>query len=58
MAVTGKTDELVTIEPTIGLRVLLHWLAQPYFLPLTHLRQVDPELTTAATIAAAAAPIH
>jgi len=32
---SGKTiDDLVTIEPTTGLRVLPHWLAQPYFRPL------------------------
>ncbi|KAI6106706.1 dihydrouridine synthase-domain-containing protein [Pisolithus croceorrhizus] len=41
---TGKSiDELVTIEPTTGLKLLPHWLAQPYFRPLTHLRQVDLE---------------
>ncbi|EGN99640.1 hypothetical protein SERLA73DRAFT_134960 [Serpula lacrymans var. lacrymans S7.3] len=27
-------EELVTIEPTTGLKVLPHWLAQPYFRPL------------------------
>ncbi|KAI5998290.1 dihydrouridine synthase-domain-containing protein [Pisolithus albus] len=38
----GKSiDELVAIEPTSGLKVLPHWLAQPYFRPLTHLCQVD-----------------
>ncbi|KAG2033005.1 Dus-domain-containing protein [Suillus americanus] len=31
----GQTiDELITIEPTTGLRVLPHWLSQPYFRPL------------------------
>ncbi|KAI6140004.1 dihydrouridine synthase-domain-containing protein [Pisolithus tinctorius] len=42
---TGKTDELVTIEPTVGLRALPHWLAQPYFRPLPHTHQVDPKAT-------------
>ncbi|KAG1878419.1 dihydrouridine synthase-domain-containing protein [Suillus tomentosus] len=27
-------DDLITIEPTTGLRVLPHWLSQPYFRPL------------------------
>ncbi|KAG1842232.1 dihydrouridine synthase-domain-containing protein [Suillus subalutaceus] len=31
----GQTiDDLITIEPTTGLRVLPHWLSQPYFRPL------------------------
>ncbi|KAF4586615.1 hypothetical protein EYR40_010627 [Pleurotus pulmonarius] len=32
---SGKTwDELITVEPTTGLKILPHWLAQPYFRPL------------------------
>ncbi|KAG2364815.1 dihydrouridine synthase-domain-containing protein [Suillus spraguei] len=27
-------DDLITIEPTTGLRVLPHWLSQPYFRPI------------------------
>jgi len=27
-------EELVKIEPTLGLKILPHWLAQPYFRPL------------------------
>jgi len=27
-------DDLITIEPTTGLRLLPHWLAQPYFRPV------------------------
>ena len=26
-------EELITIEPTCGLSILPHWLAQPYFRP-------------------------
>ncbi|OAX37879.1 Dus-domain-containing protein [Rhizopogon vinicolor AM-OR11-026] len=35
-AMKGGTtiDDLITIEPTTGLRVLPHWLSQPYFRPL------------------------
>ncbi|EMD37012.1 hypothetical protein CERSUDRAFT_114910 [Gelatoporia subvermispora B] len=34
-AAGGKTlEELITYEPTTGLPVLPHWLAQPYFRPL------------------------
>lgn len=43
----GKSiDELVATESTSGLKVLPHWLAQPYFRPLTHLHQVDLEVNT------------
>lgn len=32
---SNKTiDDLIAIEPTTGLRVLPHWLAQPYFRPV------------------------
>ncbi|KAG9222018.1 hypothetical protein CCMSSC00406_0010383 [Pleurotus cornucopiae] len=31
---SGKTwDELITIDPMTGLKILPHWLAQPYFRP-------------------------
>ncbi|CAL1693795.1 unnamed protein product [Somion occarium] len=35
MDVNDKTiDELITIDPATGLKILPHWVAQPYFRPL------------------------
>lgn len=33
-AADRSIEDLITIEPTTGLKVLPHWLAQPYFRPL------------------------
>jgi len=33
-AADRSIEELITIEPTTGLKVLPHWLAQPYFRPV------------------------
>jgi len=33
-AADRSIEELITIEPTTGLKVLPHWLTQPYFRPL------------------------
>jgi tRNA-dihydrouridine synthase 1 len=42
---TGKTPaDLITIDRGTGVKVLPHWLAQPYFRPLpstTKLRKLD-----------------
>lgn len=36
-----KIDDLITIEPTTGLKVLPHWLSQPYFRPLKSLTEAN-----------------
>ena len=33
-AADQSIEELIMIEPTTGLKILPHWLAQPYFRPL------------------------
>ncbi|EPQ59942.1 Dus-domain-containing protein [Gloeophyllum trabeum ATCC 11539] len=45
MAAAGDAplEQLVTIEPTTGLPVLPHWLAQPYWRPLPKPKEAPPE---------------
>jgi tRNA-dihydrouridine synthase 1 len=31
-------EQLIKTDPVTGLKVLPHWLAQPYFRPLQHLQ--------------------
>ncbi|KAI5983307.1 dihydrouridine synthase-domain-containing protein [Pisolithus marmoratus] len=58
MEATAKsTDELATIEPTMGLKVIPHWLAQPYFRPLSHSHPRSATSMTSATIEAVAPTI-
>ncbi|KAL4064108.1 dihydrouridine synthase-domain-containing protein [Scleroderma yunnanense] len=42
-AADRNVEELVTIEPTTGLKVLPHWLAQPYFRPLIKPPEREPK---------------
>ena len=31
-------EQLITMDPTLGIKVLPHWLAQPYWRPLACIR--------------------
>ncbi|KAJ8468490.1 hypothetical protein ONZ45_g17226 [Pleurotus djamor] len=39
-------NELITIEPTTGFKILPHWLSQPYFRPLKSKKPGEPKDTT------------
>ena len=36
-----STERLITVDPTLGIKILPHWLAQPYWRPLTCTRTWD-----------------
>jgi len=36
---------LITIEPITGIKVLPHWLAQPYFRPTAFQKEAEGELS-------------
>jgi hypothetical protein len=38
-------EQLITVDPTLGIKILPHWLAQPYWRPLPPPRTLDlPQL--------------
>jgi hypothetical protein len=34
-------EQLITVDPTLGIKILPHWLAQPYWRPLAPTRTWD-----------------
>ncbi|KAF7981350.1 hypothetical protein HWV62_33803 [Athelia sp. TMB] len=47
--VQGKMDDLVGLDTATGIKVLPHWLAQPYFRPLQVLAPKKPKVKAKAT---------